>query len=137
MKSIGSVVSILDKNYLLARINKEIPVGKKLKVFEKVKIDNNDTELREIVYPKGKLVVVLKQKEDIYLLTREHAKIVYNNNLALKMSGLVDVFGGTSATITEEIPEGAKPHLDQAESLGVDLDPSVHVGDLITEDYGE
>ena len=137
MKSIGEIISILNEDYVLARIDGSVSNGTQVQVYAEVPIETakNKVGLDKVLIPKGTLTVISKQRDNIYLLAvqyREVKRTIHTHgNLGLQLSGLASLLG-SNEEVSEKVPTGAM--VDLTQSLNIKINLLIGVGDQIAKE---
>ena len=127
MKSIGSIVSILNDSLALVRLDKEIKIDGVLKVFTRVSADSiSDLGLPYLYFPKGEIRITARQSENLYLAERFQQE---KRSLSPTYPGLLD-----SLFVKEDVVPGPwSAEFDMASSINISIDKQVKVGDEVAE----
>ena len=142
MTEIGIIKSILNKEYVLVESSEYLDEGDELEVFtvvssEKIKIQ---TGLDKLSFSKGTIVVNSRQGDMIYLCStavyEPVKKVEYEDPLASSMLGstiAASLMGirGKKREYVESVPKSNPVIVDNSQSLKIDFQRAVTVGDKV------
>src|SRR5688572_407756 len=126
MKILGEVVTILNKDYFLAKATEILELETKLKVVKKISISVNTSAqlgIKYIYIPKGKYKVIADQGNNIYLLTflsKEITKTITKTPHDLLYGGLGFY---KKEEVKEKVLEESAAPLDLSQSLEIQVEP--------------
>ena len=144
MKTIGTVIAILSKQYLLIKLLSDIKdvyeEGTVLTVFKEIDLSDGkeiDLKISTITFPKGEVSIIQRQKENVYLAstitTVFEKKTVYKNSpigrgLTLGLTG----FLGLHEEEVTEVAKNITAKVDASESMNLDFDKKIQIGDRVS-----
>ncbi|MFG1486112.1 hypothetical protein [Halobacteriovorax sp. RZ-2] len=144
MDSLGTVIAILNEKNLLIKVNRNANhlEGRTFKVVEKVKLpeDRKVENIDSILFPKGRITLMLYQGESIYLAnvvteTKTVTKKIIKEGGRKALSSLLNPFDtyGETEEITQKVPLKSSAQLSKSQSLEIRLENEIKIGDYIIE----
>jgi hypothetical protein len=127
MEAIGEIAAIVNSDYVLVRTSMHVSAGGKLTVFQIVENARlSEAGLERLFVPKGEIVIVAKQAEDLYLAT---TVTVETTTRSIDVPSFVERMGFKQ--VRQAIPREFHAHVDESQSLGVKLERAIRVGDKV------
>ena len=131
MKIIGEIKAILNENHLVIQVSDDVSAGDELSIVGIIKNEKikNEIGLDELYLPKGKVKVMLKQKDDLYLasIAIKEREIVKSKSRFL--NPLANILGETE--IIETVPVEKIGTVESSQSLKVELFEKIKLEDKI------
>jgi hypothetical protein len=141
MKQIGEIAFILNSKFAVAKTSQSLMLGSEIVVFDDVPVPEEvktKYSLTTLAIPKGKLMVVMFQGNDFYLLSTisnsNGTKSTENDSLARNLSIYKSIFGSDIPTETNK-PNGELVNysamLDTKSGINAKMNMMVASGDPI------
>ena len=139
MKELGKVKSILNNNMVLISSSEGLEIDEQITVFTLVKDDRlpDIGGAKQVLIPKGELLIVCKQSKDIYLAERyreyseRRRKVTEPSPMAKALSAVSFQLGGQTREVIEKVPGPWSAELDKEESLEISFSKVVTIGDFV------
>lgn len=107
MKQIGEIAFILNSKFAVAKTTQSLMLGSEIMIFDDIQVPEDvktKYSLTSLAIPKGKLMVVMFQGNDFYLLSTitngNSTKSSENDSLARNLSIYKSIFGSDPAIET-------------------------------------
>lgn len=107
MKQIGEIAFILNSKFAIAKTTQSLMLGSEIMIFDDIQVPEDvktKYSLTSLAIPKGKLMVVMFQGNDFYLLSTitnaNSTKSSENDSLARNLSIYKSIFGSDPAIET-------------------------------------
>jgi hypothetical protein len=139
MEKLGQVEAILNDDLVLISFEGRLQSGDKVGIYSEIKDPAVEETglLKSIFYPKGKLEIVCRQENDLYLAKRfrelktRTRKVLVPARSFRTLTSLLNQLQPETKEITEEIPGAWSAELDEEQSLKLAVPTVVAVGDAI------
>lgn len=134
MRDIGKVIAILNEDFLLVELESgSLTPGEEVSVVSEVSVNSlkDKYHIDKVRIPKGKIVTVNHQEGNIYLMTLKVRK-TRKTITKPKMSALDALFQTSEEVIVKEDIDGDAIKLNQDQSLKLDFDSAISIGDIIS-----
>lgn len=135
MQKIGEVEIILNEKFALIKTQEPVILGSEVLIYVEQQIPGSETKIE---IPKGKLKVVMIQGENRYLVSVISKKIEDQNQANVALARSLSMFGvifnkpEDEANIDTEEQATYSAKLDASSAVGLDIDPLVKPGDLVS-----
>lgn len=142
MTAIGNIKLILNKEYLLVTTTNysSLTTNTVLVVYDEVISEEVEKEagIKNIYFPKGKLVVIAKQAENLYLVsTVKTQEIKRKRTINPRLSSVISSWGMLMGNpeieeeIIESVPLKYPSKVDEKASLNISFSTLIKVGDKV------
>lgn len=139
MENIGIVSAILNESHLIVSLNIELSPNEIVEIVSEEQREDLEEKigLTRLLFPKGQIQILLAQGEGKYLATifkEEYEKkrvISTPSPFASKLLGMSSFLEGRTKEVFETKQGPPSALLNTAESLGLDINSRVCVGDLV------
>lgn len=134
MQKIGEVELILNQKFALIKTTEPIILGSEVLIYVEKEIPNTQDKIE---IPKGKLKVVMIQGENRYLVSVISKKIEDQNQSNVALARSLSMFGNIVDNTKPEVANGEESatysaQLDSSVAVGLDINPLVKPGDLVS-----
>ena len=134
MQKIGEVELILNEKFALIKTSEPIILGSEVLIYVEKEIPSTQDKIE---IPKGKLKVVMIQGENRYLVSIISKKIEDQNQGNVALARSLSMFGNIFDKTKTEVTNGDEnasysAQLDSTVAVGLDINPLVKPGDLVS-----
>jgi hypothetical protein len=140
MNKVGEIILILNKKFAIVRTTRPIILGSEVLAYKEAALNDGSKQqsgLDNVSIPKGKLKVIMQQGENLYILSIIDKNTMEanaeNETLARNLSSFKQIFNQENPTGQPSEDEVApySARLDESQSVNVDINPLVVIGDSI------
>jgi len=139
MKRLGQVKALINDQLVLIDSSEPLKENEIITVFSVIKDDRlaDAAGIDTLAFPKGELRVVCPQENNIYLVERfrelkkETTRVTSPNRFQQGLLGFISEIQGETQEVIREVAGPWSAQIDAAKSLGIKIDISIQVGDLV------
>ena len=141
MEAPGVIKAILNEDYVLVEWSgNRLENDSILTVYAVIDLIDQSavTEIQELVIPKGEIKVVRRQSDKIYA-ARTYSKLETRTRRIPHPGSVLGIIpsilsSAAGEVITQQVPVGKSAAIKKEQSLGIDIDHAITVGDSVVEE---
>ena len=142
IKKIGTVIAILNDELILIESSTHLSEGDRLIVFEEITSDKirTQTSLEKVTISKGEIIIKSLQDKNIYLaataIFESQRRTAFENPIGSALAVSLSGIGLRQKEVVESVPKTNPILVNKRQSLNIDINKEVSLGDAIAKKSG-